>query len=254
MTGDLIENNRQVLQRAEDAVDFFNGRKMPVKLIGGLAILYLSKDTISKYSFLQRRYSDMDFFAHKKDVRDLKTSFADFGLTPDTRFNALNGDTRLLCYDGEKKVDFFLDIFKMCHTWVLGKRIDSLPKVIPPSDLLLTKLQIFELNEKDILDIISLTLSMDIDNKDTLSSVDVSYIEKLLSSDWGLYKTVTMNLEKVSQYSNSLKLEEKDREDLNDKIKFLSTRIEEHPKSLKWKMRASIGTKVKWYELPEQVG
>ena len=43
------------------------------------------------------------------------------------------------------------------------------------------------------------------------------------------------------------------RDNIENKINLLNDRIEETPKSKKWKMRATVGTKRKWYKDVEEV-
>ena len=77
---------------------------------------------------------------------------------------------------------------------------------------------------------------------------------RLLSADWGLWRTSTLNVERVrgglARYGLAPEQEEVVRMRLDD----LRRRIDEEPKSTKWKLRAQVGERVKWYEEPEEVG
>lgn len=165
------------------------------------------------------------------------------------RFNALHGDRRLMFYDPQldSTIDVFLDVFEMCHKITLKDRLTIMPYTIPPSDLLLTKLQIVKLTENDVKDVFALLTDLNLSNHDDEENIDANYIAKLLSDDWGFYTTVTDNIDRLlNEFSPPSNVAEK--------LKALKDKIEKEPKSLKWKMRAKVGRKVKWYEEPEEVG
>jgi len=76
------------------------------------------------------------------------------------------------------------------------KRLEIDYPTISLADLLLEKMQIVKLNEKDILDTIVMLREHDVGegDKETINSDRVS---GLLSDDWGFYYTVTTNLGKI---------------------------------------------------------
>jgi len=150
------------------------------------------------------------------------------------------------------RIDVFLDIFRESHVIDLSDRLEKFSPTIPPSDLLMTKLQIWEINEKDIKDIIAMLYKFELGDKDTNDTIDLSRITQLTSNDWGLYKTTTINLERTTNYLNTIELPNKAKERVLNNINRLRQAIEQAPKTTKWKMRAMIGEKVKWYETPEE--
>ncbi|PSO03931.1 hypothetical protein B9Q13_05970 [Candidatus Marsarchaeota G2 archaeon ECH_B_SAG-G16] len=241
------------LERALEIIRAAEEEGAVLKILGGLAIAKLAPNG-SSHPSLKRVYKDIDFISNKESSKKLKKAFEKVGLRPEERFNALHGYNRLLYYDGEKRIDVFLDEFRMCHTWNLKDRLSHYKITIPPSDLLLTKLQIYEINEKDIKDTVAFLVDFSAGEKDSENTFDVNYIAKLLANDWGFYKTVTLNIDRVLQYLPNLNLEENLSKKVENELKTLRQKIEEEPKSLKWKMRAKIGEKVRWYELPEEVG
>ena len=60
----------------------------------------------------------------------------------------------MLFYDtaNGRQLDVFVGTFHMCHELDLGKRLAEHPSALDAADLLLTKLQIAEINRKDIVD------------------------------------------------------------------------------------------------------
>ncbi len=121
-------------------------------------------------------------------------------------------------------------------------------------DLLLSKLQIVELNEKDARDIVHLLCAMPVGGESRLS-LDVDRLRGLLGSDWGWWRTVTGNLAKLP----ALIGERPDLAPTNAafdpvaQAKLLLEQAEAAPKGLKWRLRANVGDRVRWYELPEEV-
>lgn len=114
---------------------------------------------------------------------------------------------------------------------------------VPLAELLLEKMQIVKLNEKDVIDTIMLLREHEVEESDN-ETINVARIAHLTSHDWGLWKTMTTNLERVRQITPNLeKLTDEDKADVNSKIGSLLVRIETEPKTTGWKMRARIGEK-----------
>jgi hypothetical protein len=141
----------------------------------------------------------------------------------------------------------FLDKLSMCHEIELRRRLDVHPETIPLADLLLQKLQIVELTHKDEIDIVVLLHEHEIGSDE--STINAAYLAKLLSSDWGFYHTATHNLLHVRDESISRLdvLSHEDRAIVLRRVEELVAEIEAHPKTLAWKARGRIGTRVKWY-------
>ena len=241
-----------LLSKSIELVSKAQEEGIPIRLIGGLAFAYLAPNgrTIKE---LYRESNDIDLFTLSSYAGKLRKFLARNGVVADDRFNALYGTGRQQYFYGDTKVDVLLDEFKMSHRLPLKNRLTMASITIPPSDLLLTKLQVYELNEKDIKDSLALMHDLKMGNSDTHTSMDSGYIADLLSTDWGLHRTVTMNIEKINSYLESSSIEPKKKRRISDEIEYLRNAIALRPKSVAWKLRARIGDKVKWYELPEEV-
>lgn len=170
-------------------------------------------------------------------------------------FNALQGDKRLLFLDpaAKRRVDIFLDVFEMCHKFDFHNRLELDKWTLTPSDLLVTKLQVVEINEKDYKDTIALILDHQIGDKDDLETINGRYIASLCENEWGIYKTFTRNLKWLSDSLEKYLDDTEQVKLVRSKINNLLDRIERQPKTLRWRMRASVGEKVTWYELPGKV-
>ena len=243
-----------ISDEAKRVLDEAKERGIILRLFGGVAVKYHCPS--ATHRSLQRSYPDLDFFGRGKQGREVRKLFTDLGYEPNQRFNALHGATRLIYEDGKSQrvVDIFLDVFRMCHTLHLGDRLTLDDYTIPISDLLLTKLQVVETNEKDIQDLIAILKDHDvverIDSGDR-EVIDTGYISTLCADDWGLCKTISLTLKKLLTFLPKYELEPEAKQVLEARIDKLLHAIETFPKSLKWKLRDTVGERKRWYDLPE---
>ena len=205
----------------------------------------------AKRPTLTRQYVDIDLVGLSKQSASIRHFFDQLGYTPRDRFNAMYGDRRLIFNDSEhqRRVDVFLDVFEMCHTLNLKDRLQLDGLTIPLADMLATKLQIVEVTQKDYKDMMAILLDNEIGNSDD-RMINGGYLAKLCGGDWGIYKTMTMTLGRLSNAVPEFQLGD-DGVVVETRIKALLKMIEDEPKSLKWKMRAKIGERTPWYRLPE---
>lgn len=199
---------------------------------------------------LSRTYQDLDFATSKKSAGELQKLLRDLGYEPHLGFNAMNGRERLLFYDNpnERQVDVFVRSFRMCHEIPLENRLTVDEDTVPLAELLLTKLQIIELNEKDVRDTVALLLEHEVTEDD--AGVNAAQISTLCAEDWGLWRTITRNLDELHERVGNYDV---DRETVTGRVLLLRERIEAMPKSRSWRMRAKVGERKRWYQLPEEV-
>jgi hypothetical protein len=225
------------------------GRELVVRLMGGIGIL--ARCASAARAPLAREYGDIDFFGRSGDSAALISMFADLGYTPERRFNSLHGHRRLLFKtDAGEHRDVLLDRFEMCHKLDLEDRLELAAESLPLADLLLMKLQVVEANPKDLTDAIALVADHRVgDDPDV---IDAGYIARLCAGDWGLYRTITASAERVAGHADEIGFEERDL--VRRRLAALTNRIEQEPKTRRWRMRAKIGERARWYDLPEEVG
>ena len=221
---------------------------MPLRLLGGVAVRLHVADMPEA---VQRDYKDLDFATTKKGSGDVQKLLRDLGYEPHIGFNAMNGRERLLFFDNEndRQVDVFVSSFRMCHEIPFEGRLGVHDASVPLAELLLTKLQIVELNEKDVRDAVALFHGHDLSDDDT--GINAPRVGQLCGDDWGLWRTITHNLETVRQHAGNYEVMH---DAVRDRIGRLLDRIEQAPKSRAWRLRAKIGERKRWYELPEEVG
>ena len=227
-------------------------RSIPVRLVGGVAI-YLRGSPPARAA-LGRSYPDIDLVAHKKQSRALRGILEESGFEPERVFNATHGARRLLYYapDGWQ-VDVFLDTFEMSHTLDLGRRLEAEPETLAAAELLLTKLQIAEVNRKDLSDTALLLWDHQPAGQDGPGLLNMTAVTGRCAADWGLHTTVTDNLAACAGLLGELVTSPQDRDRIAARISQLSQALADAPKSMGWKARAKVGRRMRWYELPEEV-
>lgn len=220
-------------------------------LLGGVAVRIHAPEVPD---CLDREYKDLDFAVPKGHGGDAANLLRAQGYEPEVVFNAMNGKERMIFNDLEhgRQVDVFVGSFRMCHEIPFGKRLKAGEPTIPLAELLLTKLQIVELNEKDVRDTVLLFHGHDVADHDD-DAVNGERIAELCAGDWGLWRTITANLTRCSELLGDYELEPPERTRVKDRLAAILRRIEEAPKSRAWKLRAKIGERKRWYDLPEEV-
>src|SRR5207253_9218445 len=143
-----------------------------------------------------------------------------------------------------------LGVSEMCHRFDFAEMVGLEALPLPLADLLATKLQIVQINDKDLRDTATLIMDHDVGSADG-ETINGSYIARLCSNDWGVYKTFTSNLSKLEAFLDSYGLSSSEKGRTEASIRRLAVLIEKEPKSLAWKLRARVGERVTWYELPE---
>ena len=218
-------------------------------LIGGRAVAIACGAALPQA--LRRDSADIDIVVRGRDRKALKSAMTRLACEAATEFNLLNGKERMIFYAGDTKIDVFIDIFRMCHTLNLGQRVGIVPLILPPADLLLTKLQVVRLDHKDMVDIAALLLACPLEGS-AENRIDVDWLAKALGQDWGLWRTATRTLETLRAQAPTLGLDNALTAKLIERIDLLASRIEAAPRSMSWRMRAVIGERTVWYEIPEE--
>ena len=227
-----------------------------LKLLGGLAVRVLTPDLPPRL----RAGQDMDFACLSKGRKATAAFLEDNGCQPDRRFNNLNGDRQMyFVAPSGRPIDVMVDRLTMCHMLDFRAGYGRLPFTLDAVDILLSKLQIIELNEKDARDIFQLLAGLPLGARSDPSGaviLDTERFGQLVASDWGWWRTVTGNLDKLPGLAAE-KPELIPPGAPHDPLEH-AARLSEHahavPKGMKWKLRANVGDRVRWYELPEEVG
>ena len=243
---DMVEEAVRVAEEAER-------QDVALRLLGGVAIKARAKEGL--HPAFEREYADLDWIAKKGKSSRVQRLFESLGYVPNGRFNAIYGRERLLYFDeaNDRQVDVLIGTFRMSHEIPFGERMTLEPLTVPLAELLLTKLQVVELNEKDVGDALAILHEHPVEEERDGDAINSARIAKLCASDWGLWRTFTANLGALSGYLGRFELSEEEKERITERVGALLGRIEEEPKGLGWKMRSKIGDRKRWYELPEEV-
>jgi hypothetical protein len=227
-------------------------RSVQVRLVGGVAIWL--RGSAAARAALGRSYQDIDLVAHKRQSRALRSALEEEGFEPERVFNATHGARRLLYHGpGGWQVDIFLDTFEMSHTLDLGTRLEAEPETLAAAELLLTKLQIAEINAKDVSDVAMLLWDHEPGDADGPGLLNLTPVAARCAADWGLHTTVTDNLSACAVMVGDLPCGTADRERIANRIAAITSAMAIAPKSLSWQLRAKVGRRVRWYRLPEEV-
>jgi hypothetical protein len=244
------------LPRATELVERANDAGVCLRIIGGLAVRALCPGAPARAVDGQ----DLDLGSRAADAGGVGDFLAAEGFDADSQFNAIHGGRQLRFGGGDPPlhVDVMLDRLAMSHELEFGERLDRLPHTIDSTDLLLSKLQIVELNEKDLHDIASLLASLEVVDDDEPGAIGLERFGDVVRADWGWWRTATGNLERLAagDAGSEVDLTAWSAECPYDPVhqaRRLREYADEVPKTRRWKLRAKVGERKRWYELPEEV-
>jgi hypothetical protein len=233
-------------------------RSLTLRLTGSLAVKLHCERYASLLTEMGRRpYRDIDFFGYSKEQGELARMFEADGYIADRQMkHAQEWGVKRLIYEHPEthiKVDVFMDELVMAHSIDFKGRLGLDAPTVDLADLLLSKLQIHEITENDLMDIAILMAEHDVGTGDR-EQVDAGRIAAVLKDDWGFFHTTLENLAKAERALDRYPtLPAELAEAVRGRIQTLRERIEAQPKGLRWKLRARVGTRTKWYEDVDEV-
>jgi hypothetical protein len=224
-------------------------RGVPVRLTGGVAVALRCPSAAQPP--LRRSYGDIDLVTVGPGRDAVVELMVALGYAADREFNTLHGHRRLFFWDeaNQRQVDVFVDEARLCHTIDFRPRLELVPMTLPLADLLLMKLQVVETNEKDLLDICAVLADHGVGEDE--GGVNGAYLAQLAASDWGLWRTLGMVAERAERFAEGLSgFAQSDL--VGERLRQLRERLDAAPKTRGWKLRARVGDRKRWYELPEE--
>jgi len=244
-----FENELKRILTASDAAGII------LRVIGSLAF----QMHCQKYGYLQaamgRAYTDIDFAAYQKQTKEVQVLMAGLGYHENREVFIVSEGYRSIFEKPEAglHIDVFFGKLDFCHVIHWEGRLEVDHPSIPLAEMLLEKMQIVQINEKDIIDTIMLLLEHPLGDEDH-EIINIKRIAGLCSTDWGLWRTTTMNLDKVRQMAQSYEqLTSEQKEKIDSQVKSALARIDQEPKSLAWRLRSRVGDRVKWYKDVDEV-
>jgi len=239
---------KRVLKASDDA-------GILLRVIGSLAF----QMHCPKYGYLQaalgRAYTDIDFAAYGRQSREIQALMAGLGYGENREVFIVSGSARAIFERPEAglHIDVFYDKLDFCHVIQWADRLEVDHPSIPLAEMLLEKMQIVQINEKDVIDTIMLLLEHPLGSVDH-ETINIERIAGLCAADWGLWRTTTMNLGKVRQLAQGYsQLGAEQKEKVSSQVGQALTAIEQMPKSLAWRLRSRVGDRVKWYKEVDEV-
>jgi hypothetical protein len=228
---------------------------LALRVIGSLAF----QMHCPKYGYLQeamgRAYTDIDFAGYGKESREIKVLMAGLGYVENEQVSLFSEGSRAI-FDNDGiglYVDVFYDKLDFCHVIPWEGRLEVDSPTIPLAEMLLEKMQIVQICEKDVIDTIMLLLEHSLGDSD-MEMINMDRVAHLCANDWGLWRTTTMNLDKVRQLVQGYEqLTDEHKAHVAAQVKAALARIEAEPKPMAWRLRARVGDRVKWYKDVDEV-
>ncbi|MDQ3876718.1 MAG: hypothetical protein M3322_14430 [Actinomycetota bacterium] len=239
----------EYVDRALALVERAREQGIQFRILGSLAYRLHCPRNIALFEEMQRDLTDVDLAASGAQRKEARAFLEGEGYEIDRDLLVATEGSRYAFRDpgSEMVIDIFFDELYFCHPIPLRDRLQLDYPTITPTDLLLEKMQIVEINPKDIKDSLVLLLEHPLDSSGR-DAIDASYIANLLAADWGFYYTVTTNLERLKHELTGSTLSDDQRSTIIARIEELEREIEKEPKTRKWKLRARIGPRRKWYQ------
>jgi hypothetical protein len=241
-----------MIAEAERVLTAARAAGVSIRLTGGLAIR--RRHPAATRPPLARTYADLDLAvsskASRKGITDLMSSL---GYRADEMFNTLNGSQRLYYAHPTQggHIDIFVDSVRMCHTIYFKDRLLCLDDTLSVTDLLLTKLQVVQLNHKDLLDILAILHDQTVVTG-AHDRLDSGYLENLWGEDWPLWRTCQLTLARVRELAPTV-LEPDGVARVSRTLDALEDILVTSKKSLRWKVRSRVGDRIRWYQLPDEL-
>lgn len=236
-------------------VEAGNAAGVTLRLLGSLAFQFHCPE----FGFLQekmgRAYTDIDFAGYGREAKNVRALMAGLGYSEDKEVWVVSEGGRAIFNHTalDLHVDVFYEKLDFCHVIPWAGRLEQDSPTIPLAELLLEKMQIVQINEKDVIDTIMLLLEHPLGESDR-ETINMKRVAKLCSEEWGLWRTATMNLNKVRQLAAGYpQLSDKQKTDVAVQVEGAIAHIEAAPKSMAWRMRARVGDRVKWYKDVDEV-
>jgi hypothetical protein len=265
-----------MMAEARRIIDAGNDRDVILRLTGGLAVRHYAIDL----EFAERDYSDIDLIGLKRQTTEIHAVFLDLGYEENIHVAMATGNSQrqyfrprhalesrahmakrahatpvMSAVPPSDHIDVFLDAMKMDHELDFRDRLEINTYAVDPADIFLSKLQIVNLSEKDAHDVITLCKDVYVDFHPHPGVLDLEHVAETCAADWGLYIDVMSNIDKVLERLDDYDLSPMETNRIARTLELAQDMMTEHSKSLRWRMRARVGKRLRWYnEVDETFG
>ncbi len=146
-------------------------------------------------------------------------------------------------------VEICLNTFAMYHQLDLTPYLTPEDAPLAETALLLLRLQLVEMSETGLRELGALLREHEISARAEPGKIDLMQITRLCADQWGWYKTVTMNLQRILPFAVK-SVPSGDNTIVVERAARIRQAIGDAPKSLRWQTRARLGENVRWYDVP----
>ena len=229
--------------------------KVVLRLLGSLAFQLHCGQFGGLQAEMGRAYTDLDFASYAKQAKRVSELLARLGYQENREIFVVTEGSRAIFENPANRlhVDVFYEKLDFCHVIPWNGRLEADAPTIPLAEMFLEKMQIVQINEKDVIDTIMLLLEHPLGAGDR-ETVNMDRVAGLCGADWGLWRTVTMNLDKVGRLAQGYpQLNDGAKARVTEQVVAALQRIESEPKSMAWRLRARVGDRVKWYKDVDEV-
>jgi hypothetical protein len=226
-----------------------------LRLLGSLAFQLHCPEHGGLQAKMGRAYTDLDFASYARQAKKVRALLEGLGYEENREIFVVTEGSRAIFENLSSRlhVDVFYEKLDFSHVIPWNGRLEADAPTIPLAELLLEKMQIVQINEKDVIDTIMLLLEHPLGPGDR-ETINLDRVAALCAADWGLWRTVTMNLDKVQQLApRYAQLEPAHKARVASQVQSALARIEAEPKSMAWRIRARVGDRVKWYKDVDEV-
>ncbi len=263
--------DEELVSEAVRIVEFANSRDVTLRILGSVAIWLHSQEHRSLFSKLERLgagrrlFTDIDLMGYRKERMKIRNVLEkELGVQVDQQALLYYGDKRLIGWGNPNQpyqIDVFMDRLEYSHAIDFGKnpqdgRLKLDFPTIDLADLLLEKLQIHDINEKDIKDLIVLLVAHEVADKNQNDTIDGIHVANVLAQDWGFWYDARSNLDKVRKFGRAYSAEGKIPVDesivLEQKVDDINRLVDQAEKSKEWQKRANKGTAETWWKPVEE--
>jgi hypothetical protein len=244
----------EVRQEALDLVEAATARGLVLRLVGSVGIRLHHPAMERLMDVLRPVPKDLDFVCRKQDRTALKGMLEERGYDNDRNMMVAMEGLRYLFSHPETglKIDIFVDRLDFCHRVEFSDDLETHPVSIPMEQLLLHKLQIVDLTEGDLLDIGIMLATVPSDEEGGDYTYSTGKLMRPLAEDWGFWRTVVGNLERVRERAASggyrMIGDEAAQARIADRASALMDAAHDVSKTLKWKMRSKVGERMQWWQ------
>jgi len=240
----LAAVGRELIQRA-------NASGIPLRLFGSVGVYVRCCDKVGALNpcaigeiHLKRRYNDLDFASTRREAARVRGLFQGSGWKEEPGHALVTEDRRLLFTTKDTTgqivhADVFNDSLTASHNINFVDRLLLQDYSLTPADLFLTKAQRVYPTTDDIADLLVLLKCFPLTSDD--SGINLRYVVRCLSSDWGLERTVLLNLQKVQSFGREVGAS------VTQAIDTLRRAVTDEPKAWQWLVRSWFGPGFKWF-------